>query len=422
MKLTLPEGLKLGVAMSAAQTEGGALASTWEEWAARGKIRDGSAPGSAGGHYVRVFEDALLMKQMNVSCCRTGISWARVEPRRGEINFAALEHYQKELELYRQYGIEPILTLHHFDEPAWFAQEGGFLSEKGQADFVSFARRAVRAVMGSCDTFITINEPNIYAYNGYLYGLWPPGRHSPAAARAALAGMAQCHISSYLAIHELLPSAKVGMALHMRAFSPLNPCSLWQGRAADTYEKWFQDSVADAFLLGRPAFPVPSLNAPKGKYYDFVGLNYYTRSIIGDFRLSPKNRPVSDLKWDVYPEGLTALLRALYAKYQAPVMVAENGVCDNRDAFRSRYIYEHLSALCASLVPVTHYCHWSLIDNFEWLEGVSARFGLVYVDFDTQARTMKDSARFFADIIKNRGVTDEAYLRYVRRQEYPKDT
>ena len=209
VKLTLPEGLKLGVAMSAAQVEGESAGGVWDDWAARGKIRDGSSPRTAGGHYGRVAGDALLMKEMRVQCCRTGVSWARTEPRRGETDYAALAHYRDELALYRAYGVEPILTLHHFDEPVWFAREGGFLSEKGRADYLSFVGRTVRALRGVCDTFITVNEPNIYAYNGYLYGLWPPGRRSPGAARAALRGMAESHIAAYRLIHELAPEAKV---------------------------------------------------------------------------------------------------------------------------------------------------------------------------------------------------------------------
>ena len=155
---------------------------------------------------------------------------------------------------------------------------------------------------------------------------------------------------------------------------------------------------------------------------DFVALNYYTRSAIGDFRLNTKNYPCSDLNWDVYPEGLTTVCRRFYARYRAPLMISENGVCDNSDAFRARYLYEHLSALGAALVPVSHYCHWSALDNFEWLDGRTARFGLVYVDYKTQKRTLKKSARFYAEIVKNRGVTDDMYIRYVDGQQYPFST
>lgn len=419
MRLTLPEGLKLGVALSALQVEGECAQSTWTKWAEKGKISNGSTPAHAGGHWERTEEDARLMRALHIQCCRMSVSFARIEPEKGEFSLPALNHYKNELALLNAYGIEPIVTLHHFDEPLWFAKEGGFSSAEGRADFLTFVSVVVEALGALCGLYITINEPNVYAYNGFLYGLWPPGRYSPAAARDTLRGMAECHIASYALIHRLRPKALVSAAFNVRAFDPLFPRSAWQRRAADAFARWFQESPMDAFFLRKSAFPIPPLRAEPGKYYDFIALNYYTRSLIGDFRLIPKNRPVSDLKWEVYPDGLTRVCRAYYARYQAPLMIAENGVCDLSDAFRSRYLYDHLSALCASLTPVTHYCHWSLLDNFEWLDGEKARFGLVHVDFDTQARSLKDSARFFSDIIVSNGVTDAAYLRYVAPQQYP---
>jgi beta-glucosidase len=156
-----------------------------------------------------------------------------------------------------------------------------------------------------------------------------------------------------------------------------------------------------------------------GKYYDFFGLNYYSRSTVtglGDGVASGVS--VNDLGWEIYPAGIAVLSQRIAARFGGPIYVTENGTADAADAFRSRYLYEHLRALVESQAPVERYYHWCLTDNWEWAEGERARFGLVALDFDTQQRTIRDSGRFYADIAAHGGVTQSAYDRFVAGQTY----
>jgi beta-glucosidase len=150
-----------------------------------------------------------------------------------------------------------------------------------------------------------------------------------------------------------------------------------------------------------------------GRYYDFIGINYYTRSTvrgIGDGVRS--GVPVNDLGWEIYPQGLIECARRMHKKYDAPIFITENGTCDENDSFRCRYIFEHLNEISKSDLPIERYYHWCFCDNFEWLEGESARFGLVHVDYDTQTRTCKQSGFFFSKIIEQNGVDEQLYTEY----------
>jgi len=165
----------------------------------------------------------------------------------------------------------------------------------------------------------------------------------------------------------------------------------------------FQRGVIRSMHLGQKTFPIGKLNNIKpGKYYDFIGINYYTRSTVSGFRDGVKKGVrVNDLGWEIYPEGIVRVSRRLFEKYQAPIYITENGTCDNKDTFRKKFIHDHLKALCESDLPVGAYYHWCFTDNFEWLEGQSARFGLVHVDYATQQRTIKGSGKYYSDLIQS---------------------
>lgn len=405
MLFSLPEGMKLGVSLSAAQAEGGRTGSAWEAFAS-GRVLDGSAPQTAGAHYEKLREDMAWLRRLNAQCYRMSVSWARVVPRENDVDEDALAHYRTEFSLARDYGAEPIVTLHHFDEPEWFVRKGGFLHPDAQRDFLFFVSRVARALQGICRYFITFNEPNVYAFEGYLLGRWPPKKRSLTAPFKALQSLSRCHRAAYDCLHAILPEAMVSAAPHARAFMPRDPDSLLQRLSAQKLAAWYQLDFADRFIQG-------------GRAADFCAFNYYARSTVGDFRASPKAGARSDLGWEISPEGLKTVCEDFYRRYRLPLLIAENGVCDGRDAYRARYLYEHLRALAETDAPITHYCHWSLIDNFEWLLGTGARFGLIHVDFDTQTRTLKDSGRFFAAVARAGGVAQEAYDRYVKGRGYP---
>ena len=212
----------------------------------------------------------------------------------------------------------------------------------------------------------------------------------------------------------------VGFANHVRVFDPKDPKNLWHKGCAKITWWAFQGAVTRAMSLGE--FKLPLRNhwrLPKGEYSDFNGINYYARSTldkIGDG--VRENCPKNDLGWEIYPEGLIRCARELMEVLDRPLWVTENGTCDNDDRFRSKYLYDHLRALSQSGLPFERYYHWCFCDNFEWIEGNSAKFGLVSVDPQTRVRTVKASGRFYAEVVRNKGVTRQMYETYVQDKEY----
>ncbi len=415
----LRHGMLLGAASAATQIEGGDTNNSWYDWYKRGHIRDGSDPSIATEHYARYREDAQLMEEMGLQTYRFGVEWSRIEPAPGQYDEAAIAHYRAEIEDMRSRGIKPLLTLHHFTNPLWFESMGAFTKRENDKYFLAFVEKAVQSFGDLVSEYITVNEPNVYALGGYMTGEWPPGVRSFGQYRKVLTRMAALHIQSYARIHSIRKAmgyndTKVSFANHLRVFQPKNPRDPWHRFCTWFCEKSFQDASTRAMCKGEVTFPLckdPAILP--GEWCDFIAVNYYSRSTI--HRLSSDfatGVPVNDLGWEIYPQGIAEAARYAYALLPRPIYITENGTCDNADAFRARYIYEHLKALSESGLPVERYYHWCFCDNFEWLEGGSARFGLVHTDYATQERTVKKSGRFYSEIIKNQGVTEDMYAAY----------
>ena len=239
--------------------------------------------------------------------------------------------------------------------------------------------------------------------------------------------MTACHVKAYEMIHRKRREmgkevTRVSFANHLRVFSPEDEDRAWHRFSAKASEWLFQTAITRAMMTGKCSFPVMKRGGIKpGKYYDFIGINYYSRSTVSG--LSDGVRAdchINDLGWEIYHEGLIELANKLYEEYEAPVFVTENGTCDNNDAFRPLFVYDQLKLISETDNHIERYYHWSFLDNFEWREGESARFGLVRVDYETQARTVNDSGKLYAEIIRDKGVTDEAYDLYVKGREYHK--
>ena len=419
--------LKLGVATAATQIEGGALASSWHDWArVPGHIADGSTPERTTEHWQRWREDTALLSELGIGNYRMSVEWARLEPRPGEFDLEALEHYRAELQALLDAGVRPLVTLHHFTNPSWFEAIGGWTHVTAVPTFLRFVEHVVRHLADLVTDWCTINEPNVYATGGYLFGEFPPGRTQAwADVRAVLRHMAAAHCAAYHLIHDIQPDAKVGFAHHLRVFDPLDPGNRLHRLAARTSALLFQEELGDAMLggrFGRLLGGQPSSVTP-GAHYDYLGVNYYSRSAVS--RLADGTRPdapVNDLGWEVHPAGLIAVCAELHRRHPGPIWVTENGTADASDAFRSRFIHEHLAAIAASSLPFRRYHHWCFVDNWEWEQGDAARFGLVHLDHETQERTVKGSGRFYADVIRERGCTEELYAARVAGQTYPRST
>ena len=425
MKISFRDGFLLGAASAATQIEGGELNHSWTDWAKKGRIKDGSRPSRANNHIRYWKNDLDMMKSMGIKIYRLGIEWARIEPENGVFNKKAIEFYMEMLSYMKELDIKPLVTLHHFTNPMWFEHLEGFTRVENVKYYLRFVKRVVSAFGGLAGEYITINEPNVYATNSYFYGEWPPGEKSLMKALTVMSVMAACHIKAYELIHSRRRSmgfydTKVGFAHHMRVFRPESRFNPWHRLCTHAVQHLFQSSVTKAFCTGKFSLPLKKpFQLPQGEFSDFIAINYYSRSTISGFGDGvAKNVPKNDLDWEIYPQGIELCAAELHRVLKRPIYITENGTCDNHDAFRCRYIYDHLKVISDSRLPFERYYHWCFCDNFEWLEGESARFGLVHVDYPTQKRTVKKSGHFYSKIIEHHGVTNEMYQESVQPEHY----
>lgn len=425
MTFDIPRGMLMGVATASMQIEGGELDSNWHDWYRRGFIKDGTNPATGNDHWIRWREDTALMAEMGLQVYRFGVEWARLAPAPGQVDECAVARYREELLLLREYGIRPLMTIHHFSNPMWFEQMGGFEKWENLHHYLALVELVIDRFGDLCSDYITINEPNVYATNSFFFGEWPPAKKAFLPTLRVMENLAYCHIRAYEIIHEKrramgFTDTMVGCANHLRVFAPKDPGNLWHRIAAKLNSYLFQDALTVAMTLGRFPFPLRNRGRlARGEYTDFIGLNYYSRSTvegIGDG--VRENSPRNDLNWEIYPDGVVECAQALYNVLPRPIWITENGTCDNDDRFRSRYLYDHLKRISASQLPFERYYHWCFCDNLEWMEGNSARFGLVCVDAATRRRTVKESGHFYASVIRSGGVTQEIYDKYVAGQEY----
>lgn len=418
----LKDGLLLGVATASTQIEGGYSHSNWDDWYEKGMIKDGSNPARANDHYNRYIEDIDLMKSLNIASYRMSLEWSRLQPSQNTFAEREFDRYLHEIEYLKQKGIKVLLTLHHFNNPIWFEDMGGFLHPDSSRIFNKFVEKVIGVFGGYVSDYVTVNEPNVYASSAYFFGEFPPGHSNNIKEyRIAMTNLAKCHIAAYNTIHAIrskmgYTDTNVGYASHVRVFEPLRKHNIADIIAAKFMDKAFQVGIDDACMTGKVSFPIKRDKAFKrGKYYDFIGINYYSRSMVSGLREQAKeDAPHNDMGWEVYPEGLKRVCERYYAKYKAPIYITENGTADAKDRIRAKFIYDHLKVITDIDVPVQRYYHWTFIDNFEWMDGEKERFGLVELDYETQERTVRKSGRFYSEIIKNHGVTSQMIDKYLR--------
>ena len=384
MKFNLKSGLLLGTATAATQIEGGDENNNWARFAEEGKVDDGTSPTRACDHYNRWREDIDIMADMGLEIYRFGIEWSRIQPEPDRFDESVLAHYREEIEYMRAKGIRPMLTLHHFSNPLWLEDMGGWTNKNSAKIFLAFAEKIVDYLGDIVDDYITINEPNVYCLNGLFYGIWPPEKKSLSAFVKAFSNMAAAHIFAYEMIHKKRAEmgkkreeTLVGFANHLRIFEPENEKNLFHRFSARFMEYMFQTAITEAMHTGKCTFPILRRKGVKrGKYYDFIGINYYSRSTVsGIADGARKDSYHNDLGWEIYHDGLIKLSNKLSEKYgrEYPVFVTENGTCDNTDAFRARFIYDQLKLISETDNRIERYYHWSFTDNFEWREGEAAK-------------------------------------------------
>lgn len=414
-----PPDFLWGAATSAHQVEGDNTNNDWWAWEQAGRVATPS--GLAADHYRRFREDFDIARELRHNAHRFSVEWSRVEPEEGRFSEGALAHYGEVVDALIERRIEPIVTLLHFTLPQWLSAQGGWECERFELLFERFVRRVVTEYGARVRWWITINEPVVQLFKGYVIGQWPPGKQDHATAFRVLARMLRTHARCYRAIHELYPRAKVGLAKHAISSSPCDPDSWFDRMSVRVREYIFNDVFLDAIHRGSLLIPgIMWERLPAAHTLDFVGLNYYTRDfvkntgfdvpgLIGNMCSLETYQHVAkrnDLGWEIYPEGFGHFLRR-FARHGLPVLVTENGTAARDDSNRHTFLLLHLWELMrasAEGIPILGYLHWSLLDNFEWADGYSAKFGLVEVDMKTQERRVRESGRWLGEVIRRRGL------------------
>ena len=413
-----------GAATSAHQVEGQNLANDWWAWEQAGKVKECS--GLACDHYRLFREDIALAARLGHTAHRFSLEWSRLEPKENQWDEEAFRHYEEVLKELRSHHIEPLVTLHHFTVPLWFHERGGWLSADAVHLFSRYVKKAVE-VFGPCVRYwITLNEPTIFLYFGFYEGSWPPGVRSFSDSMKVFRHLLHAHLEAYHAIHNhyesvLRKPVAVSIAQHMTHFTPCRPNLPTDRISTFLRDRFVNHLFFEAALNGFLFFPgLFCERLPRARTLDFLGVNYYTRDFIRFAGLRDgkilgtacekahhKNEmgERNVMGWEVYPEGLYRTLRRLM-KYHLPILITENGICAREDGQRTRFIRDHLAAVArakAEGVPVFGYFYWSLLDNFEWAHGFEPRFGIVEVDYQNQARKVRESAQVLTECCRQLG-------------------
>ena len=387
MNSKFPDGFFWGSATSSYQIEG-EIKNDWSEAANGGKV---PLAGKACDSYNRYEEDFDVAKELGQNANRLSIEWARIEPKEGEFNEAEIEHYRKVIDALLDRGIEPFVTLWHFTLPVWFAEKGGFENSDSPEIFARYCKYVVEKIGERVKFWLTINEPMVYASNGYLRGKWPPFRKNIFKFINVVDNLIMSHNLAYKKIKGLNPSIQIGIAKNNIYFHSGNVIVY---QALSSFLTWFWNLR----FLNRISDSV-----------DFIGLNYYFHRRFTHSESRKTKLPASDLGCDIFPEGIFHVLNQL-RRYNKTVFITENGIADAEDRRRAKYIVEHLKQVKKSIdagVDVKGYFYWSLLDNFEWSEGFGPKFGLVEIESGTLARKIKPSARIYEKICRSNSLENE---------------
>jgi beta-glucosidase len=423
VEMNFPPGFLWGTAAAAHQVEGGNH-NSWTAWEALGggRVFGNHLSGATCDWWNgRAEEDFARAASLNNNALRLSVEWSRIEPEPGKWDAAALDRYRAMLDDLRARGMEPMVTLHHFTNPLWLEERGGWLYEDAPRLFARYAARVAEALGDRVTLYCTINEPLVYAVTGYLDGKWPPGQRSLDETMAVTVQLVRGHAAAYRAIKAVRPAARIGFAKHQVSFAAGTPVTGEIG--ARMLHRYFNEAIFDPFR-GKPLeMPGKAVRIPEARdTLDWIGLQYYTRQHVyiqpgrGGFLdaislRSPDGRPHGPENWgELAPEETFTRIRHLYKQVRRPVYITEVGVPDADDSLRPGYLARTLASTwkaCMHSIPVKGFFFWSLTDNFEWAEGYDPRyrFGLYGVDFATQARTERRSARLYRAVCAANALT-----------------
>lgn len=402
--LKFPDGFLWGSATSAYQVEGGNVHADWDEWGKKNQPSNLRC-GQACDQYNKYEEDFDLLKSLNHNAHRLSIEWSRIQPKEDEFDSHEIEHYVSVLKALKKRGVKVMLTLWHFTLPKWVAEIGGWENGQTVKFFEKFVQKIAPELAEYVDFWITLNEPGVYIYEGYIERAWPPAKKSKLGQIKTILNLVSAHKRVYKYLHASFPHVDVGIANNVQSFEPYHKHSFPEQLAVIFYD-FFTNHLF--YFLTRGT-------------HDFLGLNYYTHIRFKDSKnfipevadAAKQSRDISDLGWEVYPEGLFDVLADL--SDHIPIYITECGIASTNDDRRNRFLITYLNEVYRAIqagIKVKGFFYWSLIDNFEWHRGFDPRFGLIEVDYSTQKRTIRPSALVYTDIIQHNGIP-HSLLRFI---------
>ena len=422
-----PRGFLWGTSTAAYQVEGSNPQSNWYAWEQEpGHIENGDKCGLACDWWNgRWREDFRRASDGNQNAHRMSVEWSRIQPAPERWDEAALDKYIEMVRTLSELNMTPLITLHHYSDPQWFVDQGGWESDKAAGYFENYVRKVVVALKDYCNLWCTLNEPNGYAMLGFIQGLFPPGKKNISLGFKVMLNLVRAHASAYHAIHQIQPEAKVGMANYYRSLKPKKQWSPFD-RVVTHLLMNFNNIFPDAAQYGKVNFLTMHKYVPEAKgTQDFFGIDYYTRDYVSFNLFNPaelfsrrsfrEDAELSSTKFLANePAGMFEALR-WGLKYDLPIIITENGFEDAEDRVRPKYLVEHIHQVWRAVNfnwPIKGYFHWTLVDNFEWERGWTQRFGLWELDVDTQARLKRPSADLYSEICKENGISDDVVRRF----------
>jgi beta-glucosidase len=423
-----PRGFLWGTATASHQVEGNNTNNNWWAWEQEpGRILQGHKSGLAcdwwGGRWREDLDRAAEGRQ---NAHRLSIEWSRIQPAPDRWDEDALDRYREIMRGLHERGMIPMVTLHHFTDPLWLTEMGGWENDLVVEYFEKYARKVVEGLKEYASLWVTINEPNVYAVSGYILGDFPGGKQDFRAALRVLENMLRSHAAAYRVIHTLQPAARVGVAINYRGFQPAKSWFPPDSLAAWLQSRTFNDLFPRALRDGVMGLPVLRKRIPEAKgTQDFIGINYYTKDRVSfnllkyqelfGRRFYPPSADLSDTGFIANePTGMFEALK-WGLQFNVPIFITENGVEDSDDHLRPRYLAQHLHQVWRGVNfnwPVRGYFQWTLVDNFEWERGWTQRFGLWELDLETHSRRKRRSADLYAEICRENGLSSEMVAKY----------
>ena len=419
MHPTFSSTFTFGVATSAYQVEGN-IENDWSEWERAGRLKQSEMRCGRGvDHWNRYEEDFQLAKKIGATAFRMSLEWARIEPERGIFDQQAIADYRLRLEKMAALGLRPVVTLHHFTHPKWFHPQTPWYDPSSVEVFRRYARVCAGILKGLDAVVLTFNEPMVLLLGGYLEGVIPPGVADEKKAMAAIGNIARAHVAARQELVMSLGKVPIGISQNLLAFAPDRPWHpidrIVSRLAATAYNHAFLRALCTGVLrIYMPAFASTRQTIEGGRdSLDFIGVNYYSRAHMRFIHKAPfvefnyrdrSKRGLTEIGWEDYPQGLEAMLLEV-KRYRLPVWISENGIDDRSGERRPDFIYQHLKSIAGAIdkgVDIQGYLYWSLLDNFEWLEGWGPRFGLYHVDFETLERRPTPACDYFKSIAEGR--------------------